>query len=269
MVKRVAPIRVIAFFLLAACGALCQIEVPSVDLLQGAGSNSSELRRPETHTWQSLPDAPSVQLSTQAEKPQTFADEARSRSTLGAAGIDTGVTLRTEQGEVTPGPQPSLIALYQVVAFPRESSTSIGKYLSTSWCKQNLGYHPSTSRSFMGRATYAASHILTMRNDSGRRRLNNSYFLGVLSAVAIHAANRPYWVRSPSAPFNDFGSTIGSDAGINLFHEFKPGIQQMVKSHTPKFASRIEEYITQDQNPRGELSTRLQDHVLPSALPRD
>jgi hypothetical protein len=261
MVKRVAPVQVISFFLLAASGALCQSELPSVDFLQGAGSNSSELRRPETRTWRSLPDAPSVLLPTQAEKPQMFADEARLPSPLGAAGINTGETGRTGQGQVTPGPLP-LSALYQEVFAPRESSTFFGKYLSTLLRKQNLRYHPSTSGSFMGRATYATSHIFTTRNDSGKRRLNNSYFLGVLSSVAIHAAYRPYWTRSLSAPFNDFGSTIGSDAGINLFHEFRPGIQQMVKSYTPKFASRIEEYITRGQNPRGELSPRLQDHVL-------
>jgi hypothetical protein len=254
MVKRVATVRVISFFLLAASGALCQSELPSVDFLQGAGSNSSEVRRPETRTWRSLPDAPSVLLPTQ--EPRMFADEARSPSTPGAAGINTGVIRRTEQGQVTPGPQP-FIALYQAVFIPRESSAFFGKYLSTSLRKQNLRYHPSTSGSFMGRATYAASHILTTRNDSGKRRLNNSYFLGVLSSVAIHAAKRPYWTRSFSAPFNDFGSTIGSDAGINLFHEFRPAIQQMVKSYTPKFASRIEEYITRGQNPRSELSPRL------------
>jgi hypothetical protein len=45
MVKRIAPIRVISFFLLAASGALCQSELPFADLLQGAGSNSSEVRR--------------------------------------------------------------------------------------------------------------------------------------------------------------------------------------------------------------------------------
>jgi hypothetical protein len=38
-----------------------------------------------------------------------------------------------------------------------------------------------------------------------------------------------------------FGSTIGNDAGLNLFHEFEPGIRQMVKGHTPKLAFKIEE----------------------------
>jgi hypothetical protein len=249
MVKRIAPVRVISFFLLAACGALCQSELPFADLLQGAGSNSSEVRRQETRAWTSLPDAPSVQPPNQAEKPQMFADEVRSPSTLGAVGINTAVIGRTEAGHVTPGPQPTLTVLSNMVSVQKESGTSFGKYLSTSLLKHNLRYHPSTSGSFMGRATYAASHIFTTRNDSGKRRLNGSYFLGVLSSVAVHAAYRPSWIRSPSAPFNDFGSTIGNDAGRNLLHEFGPGIRQMVKSHTPKFASRIEEQITHDRNP--------------------
>ena len=97
--------------------------------------------------------------------------------------------------------------------------------------------------------------IFVTRDDSGKRRLNASYFLGVLSLVAVHSARRPYWARSASAPFNDFGSTIGNDAGINLFHEFEPGIRQMVKAHAPKFVSSIEERITHDQTPRDVVST--------------
>ena len=84
----------------------------------------------------------------------------------------------------------------------------------------------------------------------GKGRLNTSYFLGVLTSVAIHTAYRPYWARSASATFNNFGSTIGSDAGINLFHEFQPGLLQMMKGHTPTFVSKIEARITDDQTRR-------------------
>ena len=144
MVKRIAPIRVISFCLLAACGALCQSETPSADLLQRDGSNSPEVQRqnlhtPELHTWRSLPDAPSVQLPTQSGKFRTFVNEARSPLTLGAAGVNAGAMRGTELRHVTPGPQPSLTALY----------------------KENLRYHPSTSSSLMGRATDAASRILS------------------------------------------------------------------------------------------------------------
>jgi hypothetical protein len=122
--------------------------------------------------------------------------------------------------------------------------------------KQNLRYLPSTSSNFMNRATYAASRIFITRDDSGKGRLNTSYFLGVLTSVASAAANRPYWARSSSETFNNFGSTIGSDAGMNVFHEFGPGIRQMVKGLTPKFLSRIEERITHDQTARNIVSIR-------------
>jgi hypothetical protein len=45
--------------------------------------------------------------------------------------------------------------------------------------------------------------------------------------------------RSTSATFKTLGLTIGSDAGINLLHEFGPGIRQMVKGHAPKFVPTV------------------------------
>jgi len=86
--------------------------------------------------------------------------------------------------------------------------------------------------------------------DDGESTLNTSHFLGVLTSVAITTAYRPYWRRSTSATFKTFGSTIGSDAGINLLYEVGPGIRQMVKGRAPKFVSRIEERITNDQTLR-------------------
>jgi hypothetical protein len=242
----------------AACGALCQNEPPSADLLQELhfdGSRSSDTQHQEMRTWKSLPDAPSFQPPTQAEKFQAFVDEARSPLILGAVGVNARMMRETALGHFTPGPQPSFTALYRVALVQKESSAFFGKYLYPSLLKQDPRYYSSTSDSFMGRASYAASRILITRDDSGKRRVNTSYFLGVLTSVAITTAYRPYWARSTSAAFNNFGTTIGSDAGINILHEFGPGIQQMVKAHTPKFVSRIEERITHDQFPR-DIETR-------------
>ena len=44
----------------------------------------------------------------------------------------------------------------------------------------------------------------------------HSHFLRALTSVAIRNANRPYWARSTSASFNNFGSTMGSNLGISL-----------------------------------------------------
>ena len=257
MVKRIA-IRVIAFFLLPACGALCQSERPSADFLPGLqfdGSNSSEGRRQEMRTWTLLPDAPSVLLPIQAQKSHTLVDEGPSLLTLGAVGITVRVIRETELGQVTPPLQPSLTAPRKAVLIAEEPSTFFDKYLYPSLRKQDLRYYPSTSGSFMGRATDAASRIFITRTDSGKRRLNTSYFLGVLTSVAIHTAYRPYWTRSSSATFNNFGSTIGSGAGINLFREFGPGFRQMIKGHAPKLESRVEERITNHQTAKEVVST--------------
>jgi hypothetical protein len=135
--------------------------------------------------------------------------------------------------------QLSFIPHYQTV-FPQEDSSNfVDKYLVPSLLNRNLRYHPSSSGSFMGRASDAASRIFVSRDETGKRRLNTSYFLGMLTSVAIHTAYRPYWARSTSATVNNFGSTMGSDAGLNLFNEFRPGILKMVKGYTPKFVSRI------------------------------
>jgi hypothetical protein len=246
-VKRIVLIWIISSVLLVACGALCQSERAAEGLL-GNSSKLPEVQRQEMPGGRSLPDAPStVQPPTQAEKFQTFAYEARSSLTMRPTAIPSNVRRATELRYVTPAPQPRLIPSDQLLFTQKQSSNFIVKYLCAPSVKKNLLYHPSTSNTLIGRATDAASHIFVTRDDSGKRRLNASYFLGVLSSVAAHNASRPYWMRSNAAPFSDFGSTIGNDAGLNLFHEFEPGIRQMVKDHTPRFAFKIEERMTRDQ----------------------
>src|SRR5215467_2931143 len=187
-VKRIRPIRVMSFLLLVACGALCQSERSSADLLQGLeyeGPDSHEVQRHELRTWKSLPDAPSAQPPTQAEKFRTFVDEARSPLTFGAAGVDAGIMRATEVGDLSSGRQPSLTELYKGALIQKESGAFFSKYLYPALLKQDPRYHASSSPSFWGRVMYAASRTVITRNDSGKTTLNTSYFLGVLTSVAI------------------------------------------------------------------------------------
>ena len=170
-----------------------------------------------------------------------------------ASGVSAGAMRGTELGDATPGPQPSLTAHYQVAFTQKQPGAFPRKYLYPPLLEQDPPYYASTSGSFMGRASCAASRILVTRDPSGKGRLNTSYFLRVLTSVASATAHRPYWARSTSTTFNNFGSKIGSDAGINVFHAFRPGIRQIVKAHAPRFASRLAERITHDQIPRGTL----------------
>jgi hypothetical protein len=195
----------------------------------------------ENRAPNSLPDAPSA--SAQTEALRTAAIEVRSPLRAGTTAT---------QGAGIQGFQPPTGYRWSHISFAafetrtpvqKDPSDFFDKYLYPSLLRRNLNYHPSTSSSLMGRTTYAASRIFISRDSSGRGRLNTSYFLGALSAAVVHAAYRPYWNRPVSTPFSNLGSTIGNDAGMNLLHEFGPGLQQLMKSHAPKFVSRIEERI--------------------------
>ena len=104
-----------------------------------------------------------------------------------------------------------------------------------------LNYHPA-NEGLVRRATYAASHTLVTRDDSGKAKLNTSYLLRMLTSVAKDTASTPYWRRRFGEPFSDFGSTIGNGVGMNVLHEFEPGIEKLLKNHTPKFVTAMQEH---------------------------
>lgn len=115
-----------------------------------------------------LPDAPSAPPPTQADGLHSFVNEARLPLTPSAVGANAGITRETELGGITPGLQPNLTTPYKVVFTQKESSVFFDKYLNPSLRTPKLRYHPSTSGSFMGRATYAASRIFITHDDSGK-----------------------------------------------------------------------------------------------------
>jgi hypothetical protein len=200
------PIRIVSFLFLATCTAFSQ-------------------QRDALGTKSPLPDAPSVQIPTQ-ERPILAHDGEASEFNI--VQFDYMRDLRYDPA------QPN-----------RESENFFAKYLSPSPSSllHDSNYHGSISDSLIGRASYAASSLVLTHDDEGNGRLNTSYLLRVLTSAVAHSAYRPYWKRHISQPFSDFGSTIGNDAGMNVFHEFEPGILQLVKTHEPRFVSNIEEHF--------------------------
>jgi hypothetical protein len=235
-VKRTAPIRTIClcFFLSAACRTWGQ-EGLSIDWpqeLRSVGSPSTEVQQQEIRIWKSLPDAPSsVQRSTQALKSHMLVNEA-----------SAGRLRETGLIRITPELQRrSFVEDYQGSLLQQKPSPLLDKYLYPSVLGVGRRYQPSTSGSLMGRTSYAASRIFVTRDGSGKASLNTPYFLGLLASVAVHSTSHRNLARSTLTTFNSFGSTVGGDAGINVFHEFEPGIRQIIKGHTPKFVSRVED----------------------------
>jgi len=186
-----------------------------------------------------LPDAPQPQPVTGFDKFQAFVEQARSPFTFSAAGLNAAA-LHEIQEHAPPGTQYSFATLYQASVVQKESNAFFGKFLYPSLLKQDPRYYPSTSGNVVARAAYAASRLVVTRNDRGKATLNTSYLFGVLSSAAVATAYRPYWARTSSAVFADFGSTLGNDAGMNVFHEFWPAIRQRLQGHTPRFVQKIE-----------------------------
>ena len=68
---------------------------------------------------------------------------------------------------------------------------------------------------------------------------NLTVFAGL---AAKDTASTSHWRRRFAEPFSDFGSTIGNGVGVNVLHEFEPGIEKLLKKHTPKFLTAMEEH---------------------------
>ena len=221
-----APIRIVAFGLLASCAALCQ--TPN--------------KQTSANT---LPDAPSVQN----EPVQTTVKTQSVRGVFDAARLP--VWKRANVG----APSVGGAAHFDVGHLDRQQLNQNGsrdfwaKRIFVSTASQSNSNHSSESQSLIGRAGYAAASVVVTHDEAGRTKLNTSSLLRVLTTTAAHSAAArsayvPYWRRPLTRPASDFGSTMGNDAGVNVFHEFKPGIMQLVKSHEPKFLSAIAERIT-------------------------
>jgi hypothetical protein len=193
--------------------------------VQALGQSEASLRHSPTaqSKQESFPDAPSAD----SEHPSTIV------STTGT-------------GAVSPGLQPILM-VFDTTPTSTDSSIFFDRYLYPSLLNRGSRYRPVAGGRFIRRVSDAASHLLIVRDDSGNTKLNDSYLSAVLTSAVVQTAYTPYWSRSASTPFSNLGSTIGSDAGLNVFHEFEPDLRHVILGHTPRFVSRIEDRIIQSR----------------------
>lgn len=209
-----ASTKIIVCLLLGTCSAFCR------------QSNEENV----------LPDAPNAQTLNRNEILRSFIDTTPQR--LATPALVNGAS----------GLQPAL--RYDPLHFDIETKSSQRDTTNpNAWTpallKRNTVFRGSSSTSLVGRATDAALSVIVTRDDSGQRKLNTPYLLRVLTVATAHVADRPYWRRSVGQPFADFGSTVGNDAGMNVLRQFQPNLMELVKSHEPKFVSRIEQRARQ------------------------
>ena len=211
MVTRFATVGVASFALLLACGAECQNVRSSLP----------------------IPDAPSAQIANQTQNLHGFAEKVRSPLKFqDGFAADSRAALRQEWSEHRSGEQ------YGGQRYGSEGESSTEYLYPSSPTRQGTGGASESDASLMGRATHAASRMIITRDNSGKIRLNTPYLLRTLTYVAKDTASTPYWRRSPGEPVSDFGAAVGDDAGMNVLHEFAPGIQQLMKESCAEVRGR-------------------------------
>lgn len=91
---------------------------------------------------------------------------------------------------------------------------------------EDTRYFPSTRTSYQGRVADAFLHTIWRHNDAGGMMPAYSEFLGDYGAAALSRMWWPAHYHTGSAIFFAGSDTILVDAGINVYHEFKPDIKR-------------------------------------------
>jgi len=226
MVKHTSANHVIPVLLLA-CGAWCQ----NAGTAPGV-SDSRQHPQPEMRPSTSIPDAPSTPGLNLAKEFGAVSEKMRASWNFSAAGAG-------RLQSVFPDPAGSVEA----------QSTSLDKYLYRLLRKPDWRLPQSTDVRVLDKATDPFSWILLTRDDSGKRTLNTSYLFRRLLSATMETASQPYWSRSNSAPLDNLSSDVGTDMGISLFHEIRPGIQQILSAQSPSFVKKLEGRIVKQLTP--------------------
>ena len=183
--------------------------------------------------YDTLPDAPSATLT----RPQTL------RALVDTARLP--ITTLPKNPAFPMVSQFKYDPLHLAAETQARHATSAATFLSQPQLKRSPA---SESSGVFGRAANAAASVVLNRDAQGIRKLNTPYLLRLLTVATAHVAERPYWRRSTSQPFSDFGSMLGNDAGMNVFHVFQPGLLQLVKSREPRFVARFQQHDSRKSN---------------------
>jgi len=109
-----------------------------------------------------------------------------------------------------------------------ESGAFLKKFLMPYVLRQDPRYFPAPGTyGLRRRVGYAMTRVLFTRSDAGRT-INSSRILGSLASEAAANTCRAYGDRDLPATLQRTGSSLASDAGMNILREFWPDIRRKV-----------------------------------------
>jgi hypothetical protein len=107
------------------------------------------------------------------------------------------------------------------------------EYGASAALREDNRYIRSGESGFWKRSKHAVVYTFMARNDAGNEHFAYSRFGSAAGAAFISRIWQPHSTNSGGDGAVVFGSTIGSDVGANMFHEFWPDIRRHVlrRSH--------------------------------------
>jgi hypothetical protein len=107
------------------------------------------------------------------------------------------------------------------------------EYGASAALREDNRYIRSGESGFWKRSKHAVVYTFMARNDAGNEHFAYSRFGSAAGAAFISRIWQPHSTNSAGDGAVVFGSTIGSDVGANMFHEFWPDIRRHVlrRSH--------------------------------------
>ncbi len=222
---------------IAACGVPAAAQKSELPSAPSSTLQSNAPRFEQNRFNRNLPDAPSSAPISDREKFDVFLENAGSSFTFAGAGLNA----MGERARAPYGVTYSWTRAYTLALAQRESNEFLGKFVFPALLNQDPRYHPSDSDNIVKRAMYAASRVAITRTDNGHKTLNTSYLLSTILTSTLANAYRPQWARSVSNTAGDIGSTIGGDAGFDVFREFWPQISKKLANKTPKSIKKLQQ----------------------------
>ena len=182
-----------------------------------------------------LPEAPSayVPLSSHC-KFELFLRRAYSPYTFTSAAFEAGLAQMSAQWPQYGGGMQGWGKRLGATLADTESRRFLQTYLFSTVLHQDPRYFPSTKKSVIGRAWYAATRVLVTKGDNGRDQFNASEFLGALSTSALQNAYYPQHYRTVDATMSRFTGALSSDATSAILREFTPDLKRLFDKHCPR-----------------------------------
>jgi hypothetical protein len=182
-----------------------------------------------------LPEAPSAYLPLSSHcKFELFLRRAYSPYTFSSAAFEAGLAQMSAQWPQYGGGMQGWGKRLGATLADTESRRFLQTYLFSTVLHQDPRYFPSTKKSVIGRAWYAATRVLVTKGDSGRDQFNASEFLGALSTSALQNAYYPQHYRTVDATMSRFTGALSSDATSAILREFTPDLKRLFDKHCPR-----------------------------------